>query len=39
MKLSTCSRFTQSCNRLQPLGSRYLGYGLCDLIVVYNFGS
>ena len=23
----------------KSLGSRYLGYGLCDIIVVYNFGS
>ena len=23
----------------KSLGSRYLGYGLCDTIVVYNFGS
>ena len=23
----------------KSLDSRYLGYGLCDIIVVYNFGS
>ena len=33
---SSYSRFTQSC---KPPGNRYLGYGLCDIIVVYSFGS